>query len=222
MSVMRSWWPAMFVGGVVVVGCNGGSGGSTGGGAASPGTGGNTGTATSTMAKSKCPHSPPITVTIALVQTGPKTIVDPNPVQTVCPGDFVQWTLESKCESMSKDGEDCKPKSVRVDDREYKSAECKSGSPTSSPSPQLEPFKPKGNDKCRPKHPGAVASAAATAFGEACEVKADAINGCYKYWLKDKFNIDPEIEVQGGDRDLDPLGNPIPSTSPTPTVTPSP
>jgi hypothetical protein len=167
------------------------------------------------LTKTQCPHTP-TTFTVPLVVTPSpnSTITWPSAYPEACPGDTVEWTMHNKCKDCGNG-----MVKIRIDDRHRRNDSSCADADTNVP--DKEPFAPKYFVvKCKPEHAGVPYDPTGTAAPvriDDCKVKSSAHNGCYKYSLKGTFDIDPEVEVQGGLGILDATPpTPSPAASPRP------
>jgi hypothetical protein len=138
-----------------------------------------------------------------LVVTAPGVITAPA-YPGLCPGDTAVWTIENKCPS-------CGRVKVKIDKRVRRHPTTCASSTTMSENEDC--FKKNQGADCNPENARVDPNTGPQPLG-LCEIKPGAFNGCYKYNLKGTYDIDPEVEVQGG------VG--IDKGSPSPAVSPSP
>jgi hypothetical protein len=153
-----------------------------------------------------------------VVVSSPSPTISVPPYETVCPGDTVVWEVKNDCQTCGHN----QKVHVRIDDRARRNkTSCSDVYDMSDP---VDPFKEKQSHPCKPEH-ATIAYGTTETLGD-CTVKDKSTvhNGCYKYWLKGTFDIDPEVEVQGGlpfRDDLEPPMSPSPQVTPSPAASPA-
>jgi hypothetical protein len=178
--------------------------------------------ALATTTTTTCPAGP-TTYTIPLVLTAPGTLTYP-PYQQVCPNDNIVWTVKNECAT-------CTKLKVQIHDRYRVHSTSCSASPSPNP-PLKDCFKKNGGMDCKPENAADAENNGGAQSTDPCTVEDKGVvqNGCYKYYLKVKvkvngsngnFDVDPEIEVQGGNA-LDSTRSPVPAASPSAPGSPAP
>jgi hypothetical protein len=166
------------------------------------------------------PSCLPSTHTIQMVViSSPYPTISVPPYETVCPGDTVVWKVKNDCQSCGHN----QKVHVKIDDRYRRhKASCDELPNMSDPKDCFK--KDSSNKPCNPEHATIAYGTTETLGGCTVKDKNYVHDGCYKYSLKGTFDIDPEIEVQGGlpfRDDRGPEASPSPQATPSPQVSPS-